>query len=126
MVGRSGSSCERRAVLTASPRKAPDSICGLALVATPKNIWVTLPTVAIMPEFTSRYGTWRMLIAAIVLRYSQAMRGGADARRSAVELAGIGLCVGDELAHGFCRHTRMGHERIGDESDDRNGHELLD
>src|SRR5258708_25756931 len=75
MVGKAGSRIERCGVLTASPFNAPDSICGLALVATPKNICVTLPTVAIMPEFTSRYGAWTMFVPASLLRYSHARCG---------------------------------------------------
>ena len=54
IVGRVGNKIERCAVLTASPFRAPDLICDLAVVETPKNICVILPTVAIMAEFTSR------------------------------------------------------------------------
>src|SRR5712691_5854596 len=75
MVGSDGSNSERCAVLTARPRRAPDSICGFALVDTPKNTCVTPPIVAAMPELTSRYGTWTMSTPPNLLTSSQARCG---------------------------------------------------
>src|SRR5262245_65646086 len=75
MVGSSGRSVERSAVLTARPRSVPAWICVLALVETPKNICVVPPTVAMVPEFTSRYGTWTISTPADVLRNAQARCG---------------------------------------------------
>ena len=58
--------------------------------------------------------------------FGRQMRAGADAGGPVIELAGIGLCEGDQLLHGLCREVIADHEYVLEGAGAGQGCEILD
>src|SRR5262249_40589836 len=128
-VGRSVSTWERAAVVTANGRNLP-ALINSSDVGTLSNITCTWPLIrSVSAGAPPRYGTCTMSMPVIILNSSPDMDGRAGAGGRHVELARIGFRVGDEFGNGLGRHRRVHHDHVGkaDETRDRRdvAHEIV-
>ena len=126
MVGRSGVCGLRASPVVASPLSLPSWMSWTRTEGFSKVSCTWPAMMSVSAAAVPLYGTWTMSMRGALLEHlADHVRRRAVARRGEVDLAGVGLGMGDQFGDRMHRQLRVGDQQVGAGREQRDRREFL-